>query len=174
MINKINSITSNPLFLKSINFNTTKQVYFQGNDLNKDIFIKSENIKESKNSAGFDFAVNIIEKLKNQEEFNVNNEIKKFLNENNINNVDIKPIEEFKNAKSFDEKEDEFGDILFALVNIARWNKIDPELALEKANKKFTKRFNKLEEMCQKSLNDLTFDEYDELWQKAKKLTKDD
>ena len=50
-------------------------------------------------------------------------------------------IEEFKDAKTKEEKEDEFGDILFALVNVARWNEIDPEVALSKANQKFTKRF---------------------------------
>ena len=81
-------------------------------------------------------------------------------------------IEEFKNAKTQEEKEDEFGDILFSLVNVARWHNIDPELALAKANRKFIKRFNKLEELSPKSLEDLTFEEYDELWQKAKKLTK--
>jgi len=80
-------------------------------------------------------------------------------------------IKEFQEAKTNIEKEDEFGDILFALVNIARWNKIDPEVALSKANQKFTKRFNKLEELCNKPLNELTFEEYDNLWQKAKKLT---
>ena len=80
-------------------------------------------------------------------------------------------INEFKEAKTDVEKEDEFGDILFALVNIARWNKIDPEVALSKANQKFTKRFNKLEELCDKPLSELTFEEYDELWKKAKKLT---
>ena len=82
-------------------------------------------------------------------------------------------IKEFQEASTFDEKEDEFGDILFALVNVARWNKIDPEVALSKANQKFTKRFNKLEELCDKPLNELTFEEYDILWKKAKELTKD-
>ena len=81
-------------------------------------------------------------------------------------------IEEFKNAKTFDEKEDELGDILFALVNVARWEKIDPEVALSKANQKFTKRFNKLEEISDKKLSDLSFEEYNELWAKAKNLTK--
>ena len=81
-------------------------------------------------------------------------------------------IKEFQEAKTQEEKEDEFGDILFALVNVARWNKIDPEVALSKANAKFTKRFNKLEELCNKPLSELTFEEYDDLWQKAKKLTK--
>ena len=51
--------------------------------------------------------------------------------------------------------------------------KIDPELALERANKKFTKRFNKLEELTNKPLGDLTFEEYDSLWQEAKRLTKE-
>lgn len=82
-------------------------------------------------------------------------------------------IEEFKEAKTQEEKEDEFGDILFSLVNIARWNKIDPELALAKANTKFKKRFNKLEELIDKPLNELNFEEYNELWSKAKKLTKE-
>ncbi len=81
-------------------------------------------------------------------------------------------IKEFREAKTEAEKEDEFGDILFALVNIARWNKIDPEVALSKANQKFTKRFNKLEELCDKPLGKLTFEEYDELWKKAKDITK--
>ena len=80
-------------------------------------------------------------------------------------------IKEFQQAQTQEEKEDEFGDILFSLVNIARWNNIDPELALAKANMKFKKRFDKLEEMCDKSLSDLTFEEYDSLWKKAKKLT---
>ena len=80
-------------------------------------------------------------------------------------------IKEFMEAKTFEEKEDELGDILFSLVNVARWNKIDPEVALSKANQKFTKRFNKLEELCDKPLNELSFEEYNELWQKAKELT---
>ena len=82
-------------------------------------------------------------------------------------------IKEFQEAKTFEDKEDEFGDILFALVNIARWNKIDPEVALSKANAKFTKRFNKLEDLCDKPLNELTFEEYDNLWREAKRLTKE-
>ncbi len=81
-------------------------------------------------------------------------------------------VEEFKNAKTFSEKEDELGDILFSLVNVARWENIDPDVALSKANQKFTKRFNKLEELTTKKLSDLSFDEYNELWSKAKELTK--
>lgn len=81
--------------------------------------------------------------------------------------------EEFKDAKQEDDKdhmEEEFGDILFATVNLARWNKIDAEQALIRANKKFMTRFRKMEEIAEKPLNDYSFVEYDELWKKAKKL----
>ena len=81
-------------------------------------------------------------------------------------------IEEFKNAKTSDEKEDELGDILFSIVNVARWNGIDPERALARANRKFIKRFNKLEELSDKPLKELSLEEYDKLWKKAKQLTK--
>ncbi len=92
-------------------------------------------------------------------------------NEKQVEECFLSEIEEFKNAKSKEEKEEELGDILFSLVNVARWNEIDPELALAKANKKFIKRFNKLEELSEKNICELTFDEYNELWTKAKKLT---
>ncbi len=86
----------------------------------------------------------------------------------------ISEIEEFKQAKTKEEKEEELGDILFSLVNVARWNNIDPELALSKANKKFIKRFNKLEELSQKKLDELTFEEYNELWSKVKTITENE
>lgn len=78
-------------------------------------------------------------------------------------------IEEFKSAKNQDEKEDEFGDILFAAVNLARWNKIDAEQALLRANRKFMARFRKMEELATKELTNYSFEEYDELWKQAKK-----
>ena len=79
-------------------------------------------------------------------------------------------FEEFKNAKTQDEKEDEFGDILFAVVNLARWNKIDAEQALLRANKKFMARFRAMEELAEKDLNDYSLEEWDKLWKKAKKM----
>ena len=84
----------------------------------------------------------------------------------------LSEIEEFKNAKTQDEKEDEFGDILFAAVNIARWNKIDAEQALLRANKKFMTRFRKMEELATKELNDYSIEEYDKLWKQAKAILK--
>ncbi|MBP3821201.1 nucleoside triphosphate pyrophosphohydrolase [bacterium] len=81
-------------------------------------------------------------------------------------------IEEFKQAEVEKDKyhmEEEFGDILFSAVNLARWNKIDAEQALLKANKKFEKRFRKMEKLAVKPLTEYTFDEYDNLWKQAKK-----
>ena len=81
-------------------------------------------------------------------------------------------IEEFKQAETEKDKvhmEEEFGDILFAAVNLARWNKIDAEQALLKANKKFEKRFRKMEELATKPLTEYTLEEYDILWRQAKK-----
>jgi len=66
-------------------------------------------------------------------------------------------------------QEEEMGDILFAIVNLARWYKINPEIALSNANKKFMKRFRKMEELATKPLEEYSFDEYDKLWKKAKK-----
>lgn len=80
-------------------------------------------------------------------------------------------FEEFKQAEKEGDRahmEEEFGDILFATVNLARWNKIDAEQALLKANKKFEKRFRKMEELAVKPLNEYSFEEFDELWKKAK------
>ncbi len=84
---------------------------------------------------------------------------------------------EFKQAENECDKshmEEEFGDILFATVNLARWNKIDAEQALLKANKKFEKRFRKMEELATKPLNDYSFEEFDALWKQAKIATKQD
>ncbi len=72
------------------------------------------------------------------------------------------------------EAEGEFGDLLFSLVNYARFIDINPETALERTNKKFIKRFNYLEEEARKAgknLKDMTLAEMDVYWEKAKKLT---
>lgn len=84
-------------------------------------------------------------------------------------------IDEFHHevdAQNQDAMEDEFGDILFALVNIARWHKIDAEQALRRANKKFIKRFKKMEKLAQKPLEEYNFYEYDDLWKRAKEAVK--
>ena len=67
--------------------------------------------------------------------------------------------------------EAEFGDVLFSLINYARFLKINPENALERTNKKFIKRFKYLEQQLQKSgkiLSNITQEEMNVLWEKAK------
>ena len=73
-----------------------------------------------------------------------------------------------------DAMEDEMGDILFATVNLARWYKIDSEQALIRANMKFMRRFRKMESLATKPLEDYSFEEFDELWKKAKKELSND
>lgn len=80
-------------------------------------------------------------------------------------------FDEFKQAckkHDADNMEEELGDILFAVVNLARWNKIDAEQALLLSNKKFVKRFRKMEELKEKPLNEYSPAEFEELWEKAK------
>lgn len=93
-------------------------------------------------------------------------------NEESLYDCVMSEIEEFKEAEIEKDKnhmEEELGDILFAIVNLARWNKIDAEQALLKANKKFEKRFRKMEDLATKPLNDYSFEEFDNLWKQAKK-----
>jgi XTP/dITP diphosphohydrolase len=85
-------------------------------------------------------------------------------------------IGEFKaevNKKIHDAIEDEFGDVLFSLINYARFLEINPENALERTNKKFIKRFQYLENKAKslkKSLSEMTLAEMDVYWEEAKKL----
>ncbi|AXT50713.1 nucleoside triphosphate pyrophosphohydrolase [Aquimarina sp. BL5] len=72
-----------------------------------------------------------------------------------------------------DKIESEFGDVLFSMINYARFLNINPEDALERTNKKFIKRFQYLEEKAKeksKSLKDMTLAEMDVFWEEAKKI----
>ncbi|PCJ98341.1 MAG: nucleoside triphosphate pyrophosphohydrolase [Flavobacteriaceae bacterium] len=72
-----------------------------------------------------------------------------------------------------DKMEAEFGDVLFSMVNYARFLNISPENALERTNKKFIKRFQYLEEKSKEmdtSLKEMTLEEMDVFWEEAKKL----
>lgn len=64
--------------------------------------------------------------------------------------------------------EEEFGDLIFALINYARFQNIDPEAALEKVNRKFKKRFEYIEDNAPKQLIDMSLQEMDDLWNVAK------
>ncbi len=66
--------------------------------------------------------------------------------------------------------EEEFGDILFSLINYARFNNIDPETALERVNRKFKKRFEYIEANTPKPLTEMSLSEMDLLWNASKQL----
>jgi MazG family protein len=83
-------------------------------------------------------------------------------------------MNELKEAESTENKEnieEEFGDLLFSLVNYARFLHIDAETALEKTNKKFISRFMKMEAealKANKKLDEMTLDEMDQIWNQVK------
>ena len=80
-------------------------------------------------------------------------------------------LDEAISSKSKNEIEEEFGDLLFALVNYSRFLKLDPEAALERCNLKFKKRFEWMEneaEKQNKSLSQMNLKDQDELWNQAK------
>lgn len=83
-------------------------------------------------------------------------------------------IGEFKeiveSGASKEELENEFGDILFSLINYARYKGIDPETSLERVNQKFKGRFEYIEAHAPKPLKEMTLGEMDALWDEAKRL----
>ena len=115
--------------------------------------IKAMRIQEKVKSVGFDWdeTSQVIEKIK--EEFNeVKEEIKKLDNDKKIKN--------------------EIGDLMFSVINLARFIGIDPEESLERTNIKFINRFNEMERKVQidrKNLKDMSLKEMDRYWEKSKK-----
>lgn len=87
----------------------------------------------------------------------------------------MEEMEELQHAENSGDEahiEEEFGDLLFSLVNYARFLNIDPETALEKTNLKFKKRFMKMEELVisrNNNLADMSLDEMDAVWNEVKK-----
>ncbi len=76
-------------------------------------------------------------------------------------------LEEYKNSDS-EKMEEEFGDLLFALVNLARFVKINPDIALNKTINKFINRFEYIETNSKKDLKQMNLEEMDELWEESK------
>lgn len=71
--------------------------------------------------------------------------------------------------------EEEFGDVLFSLINYARWIDVNPEDALARTNQKFIRRFQWMEEETKKdgkSISDMPLSEMDQYWERSKKLDK--
>jgi tetrapyrrole methylase family protein/MazG family protein len=80
-------------------------------------------------------------------------------------------IEELKQAETHEQKVHEFGDLIFALANAARWLDVDLEGALRQTNQRFRHRFALVEELSRKrgiSLHDLSLEELDAMWEEAK------
>ncbi|MEP7350383.1 MAG: nucleoside triphosphate pyrophosphohydrolase [Sphingorhabdus sp.] len=77
-------------------------------------------------------------------------------------------IEEVEAATSAEERTEEMGDLLFAVVNMCRFLGVDAEMALKSGTAKFERRFRHMEEAAGDEFADLTLDEKEDLWQKAK------
>jgi len=82
-------------------------------------------------------------------------------------------VRELQNSADPVERAKEFGDLLFALVNAARWLDLDSEEALRLANERFSQRFSRMEEECRRRglvLSNLSLEEQEKLWEDAKKV----
>ena len=89
---------------------------------------------------------------------------------------ELAEFEESQLSQNQKDIEGEFGDLLFSIINFARLSEIDPELALERTNKKFIFRFSYMEQKAKessKSLSIMSLDEMEKLWVEAKTLSKD-
>ena len=77
-------------------------------------------------------------------------------------------LEEAIKSKDQIKINEEFGDLLFSLINFARYSKIDPEASLQATHRKFIKRFQYIEQNAEKSLEEMSLEEMDKLWNLAK------
>lgn len=87
---------------------------------------------------------------------------------------ELNELKESLNHESQDEVAMEFGDLLFAIVNLSRFINVNPEDALRKAIHKFSDRFRQMEQEvadANKSLHDMTLKEMDQIWERIKKVT---
>ena len=80
----------------------------------------------------------------------------------------IEELEEVREANSAEHVAEEIGDLLFAVVNFARFHKVDAEHALKQASAKFERRFRDMEMSAGNAFGGLSLDEKEELWQQAK------
>ena len=81
-------------------------------------------------------------------------------------------VAEVEGATAPEEREAELGDLLFAVVNWARWLEVDPETALRKANARFAHRFRGVEAAARArglEMSSMTIDELESLWQEVKR-----
>ena len=87
---------------------------------------------------------------------------------------ELQELEEVIKEGNREKIEEEIGDLLFSIVNVARLEGINPENALKKTNKKFKERFAEIEKKAEKEgrrLEDMSLEEMDSVWEKAKELS---
>ncbi|MGB0807268.1 MAG: nucleoside triphosphate pyrophosphohydrolase, partial [Salibacteraceae bacterium] len=131
-----------------------RKTVLQGVPKSLPAMVKANRIQDKVRGVGFDW----------EHDHQVWDKVKEELNELEV---------EVKSGATHDKIEDEFGDVLFSLINYARHVKVNPEDALERTNKKFIKRFNYLEQKSKdlnKPLDQMTLSEMDLYWEEAKKL----
>ena len=138
---------------EKIKLKSGKKSVLQGVPKSLPAMVKATRIQEKARGVGFDWdnKEQVFEKVK--EEFS---ELHSEIERNDFNSI-----------------EDEFGDVLFSMINYARFIGVDPEMALERTNKKFIKRFQYLETESSKDgkkLGEMSLEEMDEYWNKAKSL----
>lgn len=135
-----------------IKLNEGRKSVLEGVPVSLPAMIKAYRIQDKARGVGFDW-----EKTSDVWD-KVNEELKELEHEVNSSNDDSR-------------KEDEFGDLLFALINYARFINVNPETALERTNKKFIRRFQYIEEQAAlvgKKLPDMTLLEMEVFWNEAK------
>jgi len=143
---------------EKIKMNEGRKSALEGVPISLPSLLKAERIQEKASRVGFDWTDKNDVWAKVEEEFE---ELK----------TELKSQEK-DNCRR---KEEEFGDLIFAIVNAARFEKIVPEQALQKANNKFTRRFQYVENKAAENglkLSEMTLEEMNQLWDEVKKIEK--
>lgn len=125
-----------------------KKYLLEGIPKNLPALMRAEKVQEKAARVGFDWP-------------SVDGAVEKFKEE----------VDELCQAVNWEEKIEEWGDIFFALVNVARLQKIEPEQALQASNDKFTRRFNYIENRIKskgKDFPEMSLEEMDSIWEEAK------
>jgi XTP/dITP diphosphohydrolase len=141
------------LLEKNTKTNKIKQSVLEGVPKSLPALVKASRIQEKVKGVGFEWdnRLQVWDKVKEE----------------------IEELKEAEKSKDIKNIEDEFGDVLFALINYARWIGVNPENALEKTNKKFIKRFQWMEKQTKidgKNLSSMNLHEMNEYWNNAKKM----
>ena len=140
---------------ESLKLKEGKESVLEGVPNSLPALIKASRIQDKVAGIGFDWEEphQVYDKLKEELQ-----ELDQEISENNKDNIEA-----------------EFGDVLFSMINYARFLKINPENALERTNKKFIKRFQYIEnkaKVLNKPIKEMTLSEMDIYWEEAKKIDK--